>query len=99
MEEFNIDIDELEREIQELEEEVQAFDDHINTKAMHRLSRKMKRLNNKREDKISRNTLIGITASRYGKRMLHRYNRRHEVASENYYKNEYSFSRILWELS
>ena len=83
----------------ELEDE-QAFDEHIAEKNRHRFSRKMKRLNNKREYKTTRNTLIGATAARYGKRMLHRYNRRHnEITSANYYKNEYSLGTILWVLS
>ena len=85
----------------ELEDEVQAFDEHIAEKNRHRFSRKMKRLNNKREYCPTRNICIGATASRYGKRMLHRYNRRHskEIAPTNYYKNEYSLGTILWVLS
>lgn len=92
--------EELELEFEELEL-VDLVDEHLSEKAKHRFSRKMKRLNNKREHCPTRNICIGATASRYGKRMLHRYNRRHsmEIASTTYYKNEYSLGTILWEMS
>lgn len=99
--------EEMERLLQEKEiensyfpsEESYASDDHYDSKIEHRKSRKAKLKKTKRGG-TSLNKCIGKTASAYGKKMIHRYNRRKlEAYASNYYKhNDFSYSSILWSL-
>ena len=83
-------------------EEIYAYDFHVAVKDEHRKARKTKAKEKKqRKCKHSINNCIGKYASAYGKKMLHRYNRRRlDVASSDYYKHDdYSYSSILWALT
>ena len=70
-------------------------------KAKHRKSRKAKRKAKRERNISSVNRCIGKTASKYGKRMIHKYNRRKlDVNTSNYYKHDaYSYSSILWDMT
>lgn len=77
-----------------------ASEDHISDKANHRRSRKAKLKKTQRHYGASINQCIGKYASAYGKRMLHRYNRRKlEISESDYYKHsDYSYSSICWAI-
>lgn len=67
-------------------------------RANHRRSRKSKLEKHKRTGSL--NGCIGQTACKYGKRMLHRYNRRNWNSSTLYHKvKDYSFGDIVWSLT
>lgn len=84
-----------------VDENYLASDDRKTDKINHRRSRKAKLKKTKRTTNYSLNKCIGKYASAYGKKMIHRYNRRKlEINKSDYYKhNSYSYSRILWALT
>ena len=65
-------------------------------RANHRRSRKA----NRKVDRKSVNDTIGRKACKYGKRMLHRYNRRNWNPSTVYHKvKSFNFTDILWDMT
>ena len=70
--------------------------DNEKAKANHRRSRK-----SVRKDKLDGNLqILPKGAKSYGKKNLHRYNRRNWNASENYHKHDaFSFSSLYWYFS
>ena len=80
-------------------EDVEPIDLHEEEKTRHRLHRKSNFTKKVKFEK-SRNKFIGRKASAYGKKMLHKYNRRNDCEASDYDKNrKFSFASILWEMS
>ena len=88
---------------EELVEEIDLAEIHDASKNHHRFSRKAKLKKHQRNYGFSINNCIGKYASKYGKRMIHRYNRRVrglELTASDYYKHDdFSYGSILWALS
>ena len=71
-------------------------DPKIREKVDHRHSRKANRKSKKKNTKMA----LPQNAKRFGKKYLHRYNRRYWNPSELYHKvKQYSFSDILWDFT
>lgn len=86
---YNLDVDYL------------ASAKHDADKIEHRKSRKSKAKKTKDRHIGSRNNIIGKTASAYGKKMLHKRNRKQlELSPSDYYKDDsYSYSSLIWALT
>ena len=92
--------------IEQIEQDTELFDNEDYTaafdreieKADHRKSRKAKR--NKRKTYNKSGAFLPKGAKSYGKKMLHRYNRRHDRESDEYYKHlDYAYKNIFWDMT